>query len=158
MRVSGPFPGKTGSAKDARLTPGMSGQAGEGRVDGSGTASYLPGSAPRRSRDSEQHGHACSHDASLQPIAAIASAGDAPSSSPTPSAPARKRTRLHTAAERARQLRRAARSHLPAAIALARVERLRISPQAALGLLNQLVAAVLKEATGRATWRAFAIP
>lgn len=35
-------------------------------------------------------------------------------------------------------------------------ERLRLSPQAALGLLNQLVVAgMLKEATGRAAWRAF---
>ena len=64
-------------------------------------------------------------------------------------------TRLQSAAARAAALRRTARSHLPAAAALALrqpvltarglAERLRLSPQAALGLLNQLVAAgVLK--------------
>ena len=37
-------------------------------------------------------------------------------------------------------------------------ERLRLSPQAGLGLINQLVAGgVLKEATGRAAWRAFVV-
>jgi signal transduction histidine kinase len=77
-------------------------------------------------------------------------------------------TRLQIAAERAAALRRTARSRLPAAAALALrqpvltarglAERLRLSPQAALGLLNQLVAAgVLKEATGRAAWRAFVV-
>jgi hypothetical protein len=77
-------------------------------------------------------------------------------------------TRLQIAAERASALRRTARSHLPAAAALALrapvltasglARRLRLSPQAALGLLAQLVAAgVLKEATGRAAWRAFAV-
>jgi hypothetical protein len=61
-----------------------------------------------------------------------------------------------------------ARSHLPAAAALALrppvltaaglARQLRLSPQAALGLLAQLVAAgVLREATGRAAWRAFVI-
>jgi signal transduction histidine kinase len=77
-------------------------------------------------------------------------------------------TRLQIAAERASALRRTARSRLPAAAALALrqpvltarglAERLRLSPQAALGLLNQLVAAgVLKEATGRAARRAFVV-
>jgi predicted ArsR family transcriptional regulator len=37
-------------------------------------------------------------------------------------------------------------------------ERLRISPRAALGLLDQLVAdRVLREATGGAAWRAFVV-
>lgn len=77
-------------------------------------------------------------------------------------------TRLQSAAERAATLRRTARSHLPAAAALALrapvltagdlVHQLRLTPQAALGLLTQLVAAgVLKEATGRAAWRAFVV-
>ena len=76
-------------------------------------------------------------------------------------------TRLQSAAARAAALRRTARSHLPAAAALALrspvltaagLAELRLSPQAALGLLTQLVAAgVLKEVTGRAAWRAFVV-
>lgn len=77
-------------------------------------------------------------------------------------------SRLQTAAGRAGALRRTARSQLPAAAALALrspvltarglADRLRISPQAALALLKQLVAAgVLREATGRASWRAFVV-
>ena len=77
-------------------------------------------------------------------------------------------TRLQTAAERASALRRTARSQLPAAASLALrqpvliargvAERLRLSPQAALTLLKQLVAAgVLREATGRAAWRAYVV-
>ncbi len=77
-------------------------------------------------------------------------------------------TRLQTAAERAATLRRTARSQLPAAAVLALrlpvltarglADQLRISPQAALGLLKELVAAgVLREATGRASWRAFVV-
>lgn len=77
-------------------------------------------------------------------------------------------SRLQIAAARAASLHRTARSQLPAAAALALrqpvltasglAERLRISPQAALILLKQLVAAgVLREATGRAAWRAFVI-
>jgi HTH DNA binding domain len=77
-------------------------------------------------------------------------------------------TRLGAAAAKAAGLRRTARSRLPAAadLALRRpvltarglATRLAISHQAALGLLTQLVAAgVLREATGRAAWRAFAI-
>jgi len=76
--------------------------------------------------------------------------------------------RLQAAAERAAALRRTARSQLPAAAALALrlpvltarglAGRLRISPQAALGLLKQLAdAGVLREATGRASWRAFVV-
>ena len=76
--------------------------------------------------------------------------------------------RLQAAAERAAALRRTARSQLPAAAALALrlpvltarglAERLRISPQAALALLKQLMAAgMLREATGRASWRAFVV-
>ena len=46
----------------------------------------------------------------------------------------------------------------PVLTARALAERLGLSPQAALGLINQLVAAgVLKEATGRAAWRAFVV-
>lgn len=77
-------------------------------------------------------------------------------------------TRLEAAAAKAAGLRRTARSRLPAAADLALrlpvltgrdlATRLGISHQAALGLLTQLVAAgVLREATGRAAWRAFAI-
>ena len=77
-------------------------------------------------------------------------------------------TRLQIAAERAAALRRTARSQLPAAAALALrqpvltarglAERLRLSPQAALILLKQLVAAeMLREATGRTAWRAFVV-
>lgn len=76
--------------------------------------------------------------------------------------------RLQAAAERAAALRRTTRSHLPATAALALqlpvltarglAGRLRISPQAALALLKQLMAAgVLREATGRAAWRAFVV-
>jgi len=77
-------------------------------------------------------------------------------------------SRLQAAAARAAALRRTARSQLPAAAALALrlpvltarglADRLRLSPQAALILLKQLVAAgVLREATGRASWRAFVV-
>lgn len=77
-------------------------------------------------------------------------------------------SRLQAAAGRAGSLRRTARSQLPAAATLALrspvltarglADRLRISPQAALALLKQLVAAsVLREATGRASWRAFVV-
>jgi hypothetical protein len=77
-------------------------------------------------------------------------------------------TRLQTAADRAAALRRTARSRLPQAASLALrapvltaaglASRLRVSPQAALALLKQLVAAgVLQETTGRAAWRAFAV-
>jgi hypothetical protein len=77
-------------------------------------------------------------------------------------------SRLQAAAGRAAALRRTARSHLPEAAALALREPvltaaglaagLRISHQAALGLLRDLVAAgVLQEATGRTTWRAFGV-
>ena len=76
--------------------------------------------------------------------------------------------RLQTAAVRAAALRRMARSHLPEAAAHALREpvltaaglatRLRISPQAALGLLRQLVkAGVLQEATECAAWHAFGV-
>jgi len=83
-------------------------------------------------------------------------------------------TRLQTAAGRAAALRRTARSRLPEAASLALraplalralaliaaglAGRPRVSPQAALGLLRQLVAAgVLQEATSRAAWRAFVV-
>ncbi len=77
-------------------------------------------------------------------------------------------SRLQTAADRASALRRTARSRLPEAAAFALrapvltaaglASRLRVSHQAALGLLKQLVAAdVLQEATGRAAWRAFTV-
>jgi hypothetical protein len=77
-------------------------------------------------------------------------------------------SRLQTAATRAAALQRTARSRLADAAALALrqpvltasgvAERLRLTPQAALVLLKQLVAAeVLREATGRAAWRAFVI-
>jgi hypothetical protein len=77
-------------------------------------------------------------------------------------------SRLQMAADRAAALRRTARSHLPAAATLALRQpvttasglaaRLRITPQAALILLKQLVAAgVLREATGRAAWRAYVV-
>jgi hypothetical protein len=63
-------------------------------------------------------------------------------------------------------LTRTARSHLPRALdhllrtpvvtAHGLAESLAISPRAALGLLGQLVTAgVIREATGRAAWRAF---
>ncbi len=77
-------------------------------------------------------------------------------------------SRLQTAATRAAALHRTARSRLADAAAMALrqpvltprglAERLRITPQAALILLKQLVAAeVLREATGRAAWRAFVV-
>lgn len=77
-------------------------------------------------------------------------------------------TRLQAAADRAAALRRTARSRLPDAAALALrspvltaaglASRLRVSHQAALGLIRQLVTAgVLREATGRAAWRAFTV-
>jgi predicted transcriptional regulator len=64
---------------------------------------------------------------------------------------------------------RTARSKLPAAADLALrqpvltrrtlARELRVSPQAALALLDQLVAAgLLKEATGRHAWRVFIVP
>ena len=75
-------------------------------------------------------------------------------------------SRLQMAAEKAAALRRTARSQLPAAAALAvrlpvltargLASHFRLSPQAALILLKQLVATgVLRETTGRAAWRAF---
>jgi len=77
-------------------------------------------------------------------------------------------SRLQTAATRAAALQRTARSRLSdtAALALRQpvltasglAEQLRLTPQAALVLLKQLIAAeVLREATGRAAWRAFVI-
>jgi hypothetical protein len=77
-------------------------------------------------------------------------------------------SRLLTAAERAAALRRTVRSQLPAAAACALLlpvltarglaENLQLSPQAAAMLLKQLVAAgMLREATGRAAWRAFVV-
>jgi hypothetical protein len=77
-------------------------------------------------------------------------------------------SRLQIAATRAAALRRTARSRLPATATLALrhpvltasglAARLRITPQAALILLKQLVGAgVLREATGRAAWRAFVV-
>ncbi len=77
-------------------------------------------------------------------------------------------SRLQTAAERASALQRTARSQLPAASATALrlpvltaralADELNVSPQAALILLKQLVAVgMLREATGRAAWRAFII-
>ncbi len=77
-------------------------------------------------------------------------------------------TRLQAAAGRAADVRRTSRSHLPEAVSLALrapvltaaglATRLRISHQAATGLLRQMVAAgVLQEATGRAAWRAFSV-
>jgi len=77
-------------------------------------------------------------------------------------------SRLQTAAERAAGLHRTARSQLPAASALAvrlpvltaraLADQLKLTPQAALILLKQLVGVgMLREATGRAAWRAFVI-
>ena len=77
-------------------------------------------------------------------------------------------TRLQTATARAAALHRTARSRLPEAASLALREPvltaaglaawLDVSSQAALGLLRQLVTAgVLREATGRAAWRAFGV-
>jgi hypothetical protein len=76
--------------------------------------------------------------------------------------------KLHQAEEKCRSLARTARSRLPeAADAVVRVPiltardlagRLDVTPQAALGLLRQLVeAGVIHEATGRASWRAFSL-
>jgi HTH DNA binding domain len=76
--------------------------------------------------------------------------------------------RLQQAEGKGRLLDRTARSRLPAAlqavlrapIVTARdlAAMLNVSPQAALGLLRQLVeAGILREATGRASWRAFAV-
>jgi hypothetical protein len=77
-------------------------------------------------------------------------------------------TRLQIAAGRAAALHRPARSHLPAATALALrspvltaaglAGRLGVSHQAALSLLKQLVdAGMLQEATGKLAWRAFVV-
>jgi HTH DNA binding domain len=76
--------------------------------------------------------------------------------------------RLQTAAEKAAFLGGTARSKLPLAsdavlrapvmTACGLAKQLDITPQAALGLLQQLTAAVIiREATGRASWRAFTI-
>ena len=73
---------------------------------------------------------------------------------------------LQRAATAGAALTRTARSHLPRALdhllrtpivtAHGRQESLVISPRAALGLLGQQVSAgVIREATGRAAWRAF---
>jgi hypothetical protein len=75
--------------------------------------------------------------------------------------------KLRRVEERAATLKRSARSHLPAAIdavirepiitARSLAKRLAITHQAALGLLKQLVqAGIIKEATGRGAWRAYA--
>jgi ribosomal protein S25 len=75
--------------------------------------------------------------------------------------------KLRRVEERAATLKRSARSHLPAAIdavirepiitARTLAKRLAITHQAALGLLKQLVqAGIIKEATGRGAWRAYA--
>lgn len=77
-------------------------------------------------------------------------------------------TRLQEAERRAAGLARTKRSHLPRAAELALrrpvltarllADRLEVSHQAALGLLKQLIAAgVVREATGRAAWRAFGV-
>jgi HTH DNA binding domain len=76
--------------------------------------------------------------------------------------------RLQTAAEKGRLLGGTARSKLPIALdavvcvpvitARALAERLDITPQAALSALRQLTkAGIIREATGRASWRAFTI-
>jgi hypothetical protein len=76
--------------------------------------------------------------------------------------------RLHRAEEKGRLLGRTARSRLPEALqAVLRVPivsakdlagTLDVTPQAALGLLRQLTdAGILREATGRASWRAFTL-
>lgn len=76
--------------------------------------------------------------------------------------------KLHQATEKSHSLARTARSRLPAALdavlrapivtARGLAGTLRVTPQAALGLLRELVAAgILREATGRASWRAFVI-
>ena len=77
-------------------------------------------------------------------------------------------TRLEQAEEKGRSLGRTARSRLPEAVesvlrapivtAQGLAHRLRVTPQAALGLLRQLIAAgLIREATGRASWRAFVL-
>ena len=74
--------------------------------------------------------------------------------------------RLQTAAEKGRAIGGTARSKLPAAFdvvlrspvvtAAGLARTLNVTPQAALGLLRQLLKAeVVREATGRASWRAF---
>ena len=76
-------------------------------------------------------------------------------------------TRLQRAAEKGRALPRTARSRLadaldamlraPVVTARGLADRLGVTPQAALGLLRQLVdAGIVHEATGRASWRVFA--
>lgn len=76
--------------------------------------------------------------------------------------------RLQSAADKGQGLARTARSRLPAAfdavlrmpVVTARglAERLDVTPQAALGLLRQLgEAGIVREATGRASWRAFVV-
>jgi hypothetical protein len=76
--------------------------------------------------------------------------------------------RLQSAAEKGQNLGRTARSKLPAAfVAILRApvmtagglaKSLDVTPQAALGLLRQLLeAGIIREATGRASWRAFVL-
>jgi predicted ArsR family transcriptional regulator len=76
--------------------------------------------------------------------------------------------RLRQAEDKSRLLGRTARSRLDdAAAAVLRLpivtardlaKQLDVTPQAALGLLRQLVeAGIAREATGRASWRAFAL-
>ena len=78
----------------------------------------------------------------------------------------RELTRLQEAESRAAEIRRTARSHLPEAVsvilrasvitAASLADRLRISPQAALGLVRCLLkAGVVDEVSGRTAWRAF---
>ena len=77
-------------------------------------------------------------------------------------------TRLQSAEEKARALAHTARSRLPAAIdavlrapivtARSLARSLDVTPQAALGLLRELMeAGIIREATGRASWRAFVL-
>jgi hypothetical protein len=76
--------------------------------------------------------------------------------------------RLQSAEEKGQALARTARSRLPAALdavlrtpvvtARGLAKSLDVTPQAALGLLRQLIGAgILREATGRASWRAFVV-
>ena len=76
--------------------------------------------------------------------------------------------RLHSAEEKGRALTHTARSRLPAAVdavlrapvITARVlaRSLGVTPQATLGLVRELVeAGIIREATGRASWRAFVV-
>ena len=76
--------------------------------------------------------------------------------------------RLEEAEERGRALPRTARSRLPEALeavlrapivtARGLANSLDVTPQAALGLLRELTeAGIVREATGRASWRAFAV-